>query len=249
MTDTHIAAAAIFDCPPGEGYRALFAKINDIVKKGGEGCIYYGFASSGSKVVCREGYKNAEAYLLHINEVKAPLMELIQKVGKDRVKILVSGPPSELAKCKPLMGENLPIWFVDLDAGALQLNAFPSGCADTHVSVLAEFAVPAGKMAEATYLFPKAYATTKGGAGAAGCLYYGFGKTAESVYVREGYKNAEAGLAHGKDVKEMADEIAKKAAGVKINVVGPKAELDKLRPHLEPRGAIFWELDAAAFWK
>merc|ERR1712176_743927 len=96
------------------------------------------------------------------------------------------------------------------------------------------------KIAEATYLFPKAYATTKAGSGAAGCLYYGFGKTAESVYVREGYKNAEAGLAHGKNVKEMADEIAKKAAGVKINVVGPKAEFDKLRPHLEPRGAIFW---------
>ena len=28
-----------------------------------------------------------------------------------------------------------------------------------------------------------------------------------------------------------------------------QAELDKLRPKLEARGAIFWELDAGAFWR
>merc|ERR1712021_276038 len=177
------------------------------------------------------------------------LEELIKKVGKERVKILCSGPPSELAKIKPLMDERMPVWYVDLDGGAMQHNPFPSGGADTHVSVLAEFAVPSGKMGDASALFPKAYAITKAGTGAAGCLYYGFGKTAESIYVREGYKSAAAGLAHGADVKEMAEEIAKKAAGVKINVVGPKSEIDQLRPKLEPRGAIFWELDAAAFWK
>ena len=39
------------------------------------------------------------------------------------------------------------------------------------------------------------------------------------------------------------------AGGFKLNVVGPPAELAKLRPKLEPRGAVFWELDADAFWK
>merc|ERR1712123_287156 len=223
MADTHIAAAAIFEVPDGQDYKALFPKFYEIVKKGGKGCLYYGFATSGSKVLCREGYKNAEAFLLHAKEVKEPLEELIKKVGKERVKILCSGPPSELAKIKPLMDDRMPVWYVDLDGGAMQLNPFPSGGADTHVSVLAEFAVPSGKMADASALFPKAYATTKAGAA--------------------------AGLAHGADIKEMAEDIAKKAAGVKINVVGPKAEIDQLRPKLEPRGAIFWELDAAAFWK
>ena len=28
-----------------------------------------------------------------------------------------------------------------------------------------------------------------------------------------------------------------------------QAELDKMRPKLEARGAIFWELDDGAFWK
>jgi len=249
MTDTHIAAAAIFEVPEGQDAKAHFAKFYEIVKKGGQGCLYYGFATSGQKVLCREGYKNAEAFLIHAKEVKEPLEALIKQVGKERVKIMCSGPPAELAKIKPNMDERMPIWYIDLDAGAIQPTPFPAGGADTHLSVLAEFAVPSGKMGDATALFPKAYATTKGGAGAAGCLYYGFGATAESVLVREGYKNAAAALAHGADVKEMAEEIAKKAAGVKINVVGPKAEIDQLRPKLEPRGAIFWELDASAFWK
>merc|ERR1712098_441451 len=116
--------------------------------------------------------------------------------------------------------ERMPIKFIDLDNGAIQPIAFP-----------------------------KAYAATKGGQGAAGCLYYGFGVIGDSVYCREGYKNGEACAAHGADVKEMAEGMVKAAAGVNINVVGPKAELEKIKPKLEPRGAIFWELDAGAFWK
>ena len=38
------------------------------------------------------------------------------------------------------------------------------------------------------------------------------------------------------------------AGKVKLNVVGPKEELKKLRPKLEKRGAIFWELDPEAFF-
>jgi len=249
MTDSHISVAAIFDVPAGEDAKSYFPKFYDIVKKGGQGTLYYGFATCGNKVVCREAYKNAEAFLLHAKEVKEPLEELIKKVGKERVKIMCSGMPAELAKVKPMMDGRLPIWYIDLDAGSMQLNPFPTGTADTHVSILVEFTVPAGKMGEAAAVFPKMYATTKGGAGAAGCYYYGFGTTAESVYVREGYKNAAAAMAHGADVKETAEPLAKQAAGVKINVVGPKAEIDQLRPRLEPRGAIFWELDSAAFWK
>ena len=49
--------------------RAQFPKFYEIVKKGGQGCLYYGFATSGNKVLCREGYKNAEAFLLHAKEV------------------------------------------------------------------------------------------------------------------------------------------------------------------------------------
>ena len=38
------------------------------------------------------------------------------------------------------------------------------------------------------------------------------------------------------------------AGGVKINVVGPATELEKLKPKLAERGAVFWELDNQAFF-
>ena len=41
------------------------------------------------------------------------------------------------------------------------------------------------------------------GFGASGCLYYGFAVCGSTVYCREGYKDAEAALLHGADVKDM----------------------------------------------
>ena len=85
------------------------------------------------------------------------------------------------------------------------------------------------------------------------------------MYCREGYKDAEAALLHGVDVREMLEEPLKVIlyfsklilcfafkivgpAGFKLNVVGPKSELEKLKPKLAPKGAIFWELDSGSFW-
>eukprot|EP00090_Calanus_glacialis_P022131 TRINITY_DN3414_c1_g1_i2.p1 TRINITY_DN3414_c1_g1~~TRINITY_DN3414_c1_g1_i2.p1 ORF type:complete len:163 (-),score=56.35 TRINITY_DN3414_c1_g1_i2:80-529(-) len=148
------------------------------------------------------------------------------------------------------MDGRLPIKFVDLDSGSLLLNAFPKGCADTHVTILPEFNVPAGKMEEFKAGFPKFYAATKSGPGAAGALYYGFGVAGDSAYCREGYKSADAAMLHGKDIKDIIEEPMKAvgAGNFKLNVVGPAAELEKLKPSLAPRGAVFWELDSNAFW-
>ena len=38
------------------------------------------------------------------------------------------------------------------------------------------------------------------------------------------------------------------AGGFTINVVGPAVELEKLKPKLADRGAVFWELDNEAFF-
>jgi len=57
-------------------------------------------------------------------------------------------------------------------------------------------------------------------------------------------------MQHGADVKEIIEEPMKAvgAGNFKLNVVGPAAELEKLKPKLAPRGAVFWELDSNAFW-
>jgi len=250
MTDTHVALAVVFDVPAGEDYRSYFPKFYAKVKAGTKDCLYYGFATCGEKVLCREGYKNGAALLAHTAEVKDDLEGMIKKIGKERVKIICSGPASELEKVKPHMDGRLPMKFVDLDSGSLLLNALPKGAADTHVTILPEFIVPAGRMDEFKAGFSKFYNATKSGPGAAGALYYGFGVSGDSVYCREGYKNAEAAMQHGADIKEIVQEPLQivGAGNFKINVVGPAAELEKLKPKLAPRGAIFWELDSNAFW-
>jgi len=250
MTDTHIGLAIIFDVPEGQDAATHKANFYAKSKKGTKELIYYGFASLGNKVMCREGYKSALGFQAHVMEVKDDLEAIIKQVGRERVKIICCGPAGELEKIKPHMDGRLPIKYADLDAGSLLINPFPSSSPDTHVTILPEFTVPAGRMADFQAGFEKFYTATKAGAGASGCLYYGFAISGDSVYCREGYKNAEAAMLHGADIKEIAAEPMKiiGEAGVKINVVGPAAELEKLKPRLAPRGAIFWELDAEAFW-
>jgi len=250
MSDTHLALAVIFDVPEGQEFKSFFPKFYAKVKTGTKDCIYYGFATCGNKVLCREGYKGAAGLMAHMGEVKEDLEKMIKQIGKERVKILMSGPASELDKVKPHMDGRLTVKYVELDSGALQLNAFPKGCQDTHITILPEFVIPAGKVDEFKAGFSKFYAATKNGPGAAGCLYYGFGFAGDSMYCREGYKTAEDCAKHGADVKEMIEEPMKAvgAGNFKLNVVGPAAELEKLKPKLAPRGAIFWELDSGSMW-
>jgi len=202
MSDTHLALAVIFDVPEGQEFKSFFPKFYAKVKTGTKDCIYYGFATCGNKVLCREGYKGAAGLMAHMGEVKEDLEKMIKQIGKERVKILMSGPASELDKVKPHTDGRLTVKYVELDSGA------------------------------------------------AGCLYYGFGFAGDSMYCREGYKSAEDCAKHGADVKEMIEEPMKAvgAGNFKLNVVGPAAELEKLKPKLAPRGAIFWELDSGSMW-
>lgn len=104
------------------------------------------------------------------------------------VKIVMSAPGAELEKIKPHMDGRLTIKYAELDPGSLLLSPLPTSCQDTHVTIVPEFVVPDGRMAEFKSGFAKFYSATKSGAGAAGMLFYGFAISGSSVYCREGYK-------------------------------------------------------------
>ena len=55
---------------------------------------------------------------------------------------------------------------------------------------------------------------------------------------------------HLADVKEpLAAALAIAGpAGLELNVVGPAAELEKLKMPLTPLGCKFWETDSGCFW-
>lgn len=248
MAENHVSLAVVFDVPEGQEFKSKFGEMYNIVKSGTPECLYYGFATCGNRVLCREGYATAAGALAHGKEVKEIFQGVVGQIGADRVKMLVMGTKEDLDLLRP----HLPAArFITLAPGAMVIKPLPKGCPDTHVTLLPEFTVPAGKMDDFTAEFPKFISATKGGAGAAGCFYYGFGVEGSSVFCREGYDSAESVTKHGADVKEMLEEAVKAVGtgGLKINVVGPKAEIEKLKPSLEPRGAIFWELDAGALWR
>lgn len=58
-------------------------------------CLYYGFAFSGDRAHCREGYQDAEGVLAHIENIGALLQEALKIADLERFEI--HGPAEELA--------------------------------------------------------------------------------------------------------------------------------------------------------
>ena len=62
-----------------------------------------------------------------------------------------------------------------------------------------------------------------------GCLYYGWSFDGDQAHCREGYRDADAAIAHIQNVAELLAELVKTADVARFELHGPEAELDKLR--------------------
>src|SRR5438876_8849939 len=73
------------------------------------GCLYYGFTFNGDVVCCREGYKDADAALAHLQNVGA----LLGEFGKitEILRLELHGPESELAKLRGPLADLKPQYF------------------------------------------------------------------------------------------------------------------------------------------
>ena len=82
------------------------------------------------------------------------------------------------------------------------------------------------------------------------CLYYGFATCDNKVYCREGYDSAAGVLAHLGDVKAPLDVAVAIVGegGLDLSVMGPAAELEKLKEALSPLGCKFWATDEGGAW-
>ncbi|HEY2383355.1 MAG TPA: antibiotic biosynthesis monooxygenase [Terriglobia bacterium] len=61
-------------------------------------CLYYGFSFNGDEAHCREGYKNGDAALAHIQSIGPLLAELLKNA--DLTRLEVHGPEKELSKLR-----------------------------------------------------------------------------------------------------------------------------------------------------
>ena len=78
------------------------------------GCLYYGFSFNDNEAHCREGYENAEALLVHLDNV-GDLLELALQIS-ELTGLEVHGPAAELAKLKEPLAD-LPAQYFTLEYG------------------------------------------------------------------------------------------------------------------------------------
>jgi len=71
--------------------------------------LFYAFTVNGDEFFCREGYENAEGLLAHLDNVGAPLAELLTMV--DLIRFEVHGPTEELEKLKKPLAHLNPLFF------------------------------------------------------------------------------------------------------------------------------------------
>ena len=71
--------------------------------------LFYEFTVNGNEIFCREGYTDAEGALAHLDNVGAPLAELLTMA--DLTRIEVHGPAAELEKLKKPLAHLNPAFF------------------------------------------------------------------------------------------------------------------------------------------
>ena len=71
--------------------------------------LFYGFTVNGDEIFCREGYTDAEGILAHLDNVSAPLTEMLAMA--DLLRVEVHGPAAELDKLKGPLAHLNPAWF------------------------------------------------------------------------------------------------------------------------------------------
>ena len=84
--------------------------------RGEMGCLYYGFSYADGEAFCREGYKNAESLVAHLDNV-GDLLERVNTIA-EIFRLEVHGPEKEIAKLRewPSLQRLNPKYFL-LEAG------------------------------------------------------------------------------------------------------------------------------------
>ena len=99
------------------------------------------------------------------------------------------------------------------------------------VSIHPYFKVHAGKMDAVSGLLQRFVAKTQG---EKNCLWYDFTLDGDTVHCREAYVGAEGVIEHLDNVGTLLDEMLTNSDLARLELHGPAAELDKLRPRCGP---------------
>ena len=147
-------------------------------------------------------------------------------VGPENLKLDLIGPEKELDLLRETF-EPLGTRFFHTDENSLSFFKHSGKeMKDTHVSIVPYHKVKPENMEMYQKIIEEFYENTK--KGKAKCLFYEFARNGDTFFCREAYQNAEEILAHFNDVTETHQKSVG-LAEVKVAIMGPKNELDKLR--------------------
>lgn len=76
-----------------------------------------------------------------------------------------------------------------------------------------------------------------------GCMHYAFSFSGNLAHCREGYVDAAALLAHGKNVGELIGQALKISKMIRFEVHAPAGEIEKLRGPMAARNVQFFVLE------
>jgi quinol monooxygenase YgiN len=111
---------------------------------------------------------------------------------------------------------------------------------DTCCTIVPYFKVHAGEIAAFRNLCERFVAKSSA---EPKCLYYGFSFDGDEVHCREGYIDAEGALNHLENVGQLLNEALTMADVVRLEIHGPAAELEKMRPALDPFKPRYFTLE------
>ena len=73
------------------------------------GMLYYGFSINGDLLCCREAYLDAQAVLMHLENVGPEIQQLLTL--SDLVRLEIHGPAAELETLRAPLGPYNPEWY------------------------------------------------------------------------------------------------------------------------------------------
>jgi len=200
-------------------------------------CVHYAFTfSDDNRAHCREAYTGAQGVLQHLADVDGPLKAVLDPSVAELERLEVHGPAAELDLIREALTP-LGAQFFACEWGFRPTRAAAEE--DSVVHLYPYFKMQ--KEEEFKGIWQGAYEGTKAAAEAEKSHQYAFSFNGDMASCREAYGDAEGILLHLKNVDTALNAVLNGPSELDhLEVHGPAAELEKLRPALAPLGAQFF---------
>jgi acyl-CoA-binding protein/quinol monooxygenase YgiN len=239
LRDTQVSLSPYFKVKDLAKFQATWKKATDTVKAEDDSCLYYNWTfyttEDGATVAhCNESYANGEAVLAHLQMADAALKECLAE-SADIERLEVHGPAEEIEKLKEALAPMGCKFFAAEWGFSEPQPAEEDKCV---------YLVPYWTLKDAAAFksaWKSAYNTTVTRAAEEKTAHYAFCFEGDTAMCRECYADADALLAHVGNVTPVLEATAAFADILRMELHGPKDQLEKLKPAFEAKGALFFE--------